>query len=77
MVYSGNIIKNHRNLHDGFELNVIYNSGRISTIKKTDKIQKCNGDLRIDRYHKGNFLCAVIIDCAEVESIIIRKEEKY
>ena len=75
MVYIGNIFKAHEGLQESFELHVVYKSGRVSTIKKTDKLHKLNGDLKLTRYYKGNFHCVVIIDCNEVESLIIKKED--
>ena len=75
MVYIGNICRKHEELEDGFELMVKFKSGNSSYIKKDDKLKKLNGDLQVTRYYNGQFLCEVIMDCAEIESLIIKKEK--
>lgn len=77
MVYIKNLIHEHKELNDGYEIIIRYKSGARSILKKTDKIQKMNGDLKMIRYYKGEYLCTVYIDCAEVESFSIGKSEEW
>jgi len=77
MVYINNIMIQHENLSDGFKIQLIFRSGKISTILKTDTLEKLNGDLKLTRYYNEEFLCAVVLDCAEVESFNIVKDERF
>ena len=74
MVYINNICKAHMNLQEHQEIEVHYKSGATGLIKHQDQIQKLNGDLQVKRYFKGEWICTVIIDCAEVECIVIKQK---
>lgn len=80
MVYINNICQAHMDLQEHQEIEVHYKSGATGLIKKQDQIQKLNGDLQVKRYVKKYFndewVCTVIIDCAEVECIVIRQKQE-
>lgn len=75
-MYIRNIIKAINNMADGEEIIVGFRSGKTSKILKTDKYENINGDLVITRELDFMGRCVLYIDPAEVESIIIHKEEK-
>lgn len=58
---------------DGEEMVLNYKSGKKSKILSSDKWEKCNGDLKVTRFI-GKTRCIIIVDVAEVESIILHKE---
>ena len=77
MVYMGNIINEFNKLSDDYEICLRFKSGAVSFVKASDKIEKKNGDLKFDRFHKGEYLCTVYVDCCEVESMSIIQAKEY
>lgn len=77
MVYIGNIIDEFNKLADDYEICLRFKSGAVSFVKASDKVEKMNGDLKFDRFHKGEYLCTVYVDCAEVESMSIKPIKEY
>lgn len=77
MVYIGNIIDEFNKLADDYEICLRFKSGAVSFVKASDKLEKINGDLKFDRFHKGEYLCTVYVDCCEVESMSITQAKKY
>ena len=71
-MYIRNIIEAIKDLNNEEELLICFRSGKTSRVFKTDKYHNENGDLKIIRNLKLS-RCIIYIDCAEVESIVIRK----
>ena len=71
-MYIRNITNLLNEMLDGEQILVNYKSGKQSTIKKTDKWETINADLQVTRII-GTSRCIVLIDVAEVESIILQK----
>ena len=74
-MYIRNIISAMGELKDDEVLLVNYKSGKSSRIFKTDVLEKVNGDLKVIRDLERVGRCIVYIDSAEVESLIIKKDE--
>lgn len=75
MVSMDNIIREHSELDENKELEIRFKSGAISTVKPTDEIEVVDGDLKIIRFFKGDYICTVFFNCADVESFNIHKRE--
>ena len=75
-MYIRNITDLLNEMLDGEQILVNYKSGKQSTIKKTDKWETINADLKVTRII-GTSRCIVLIDVAEVESIILQKEDVF
>ena len=80
MVYMGNIIKIHSSLHQNEEMILFFKSGEVTKIKKSSHIERCSGDLKIvtkveTRMSGDNLWKITIVDCAEVEKVVIMKRE--
>jgi len=74
-MYIGNIIMSFNELHEEEVLLINYGSGKQSKVYHDDKILKINGDLKFERTISKNRRCIIIVDCAEVESLVIQKGE--
>ena len=74
MVFIRNIINLHKEMLTGEMLEVHYTSHKSSLIYKDDRLETCNGDLKIVRTRTSN-RCVIILDCSEVERVVLMKEE--
>lgn len=70
MVYIGNIFKAFQNLKNGEMICLMSKSNRKYFIGTNDLIEKCNGDLKVQKN-----TCYCIIDTAEIETMIVAKEQ--
>lgn len=71
-MYIRNITGLLKEMLDGEEVILNYKSGKQSKILKSDKWEVVNADLQVTRII-GASRCIVMIDVAEVESIILHK----
>ena len=71
MVYMGNIIQSQLNMNDDELICLMFKSGRKAYIHKNWKLERVHGDLKIT----GETSARCFIDCAEIEQIIIAKEQ--
>ena len=74
MVYIGNIVEFQEELEDDHVIQLNYKSGAIGYIFPSDNCQRKNGDLLVKSVG-GIYATTKLIDCAEVESIIIKDKE--
>ena len=74
-MYIRNIIGAIEELKDDEVLCVNYKSGKSNRIFKKDNVEKVNGELKVTRDLKHIGRCIVYIDTAEVESVIIKRDE--
>lgn len=57
------------------EISLNFRSGISLIVRYDDEYQNVNGDLKFIRKISENRKCIFIVDCAEVESIILKKAE--
>lgn len=74
MVFIRNINRAHAKLKKGCLIKLYFKSGNTIDIKEDDKLLILNGDLKVTRFHKNEFLCQMVIDCQEIEYYIVTKE---
>lgn len=71
-MYIRNITSILKEMLDGEEVLINYKSGKQSKILKSDKWEVVSADLKVSRII-GASRCIVMIDVAEVESVILHK----